>query len=418
MWDFDRWQEIGHTLARHKLRTALTAFGVFWGIFMLVLLLGAGNSLKQGAVSRFGSNTNTVFIWSGRPTQLAYQGFAKGRRVSLNISDRDYLRRHLDGAEFIIEQNQLGGWQASQYVVRKGKSGSYQTTGAHAQTAALNGFYATQGRFINQWDYDERRKVAIIGDEVYKELFLPNENPVGQSLEIGGLYFKIVGVFKPRIASENTRRDSRSILIPNSTLRHAFNQLGWIGSMRIKPKDGVSAIALEEKALRLLKELHHIHPDETAAIGHYNSERQYLKVVALFDGLTAFSWFVAIGTLIAGVIGVGNIMLIVVKERTREIGLRKALGATRWSVLSLIVQEALVITTVAGYCGLAAGVAVLELFSHVVKTSGIPGFGIPTIDFSTAILALAILVFSGLLAAWIPARKAAAVNPIIALQDD
>ncbi|BCD96405.1 ABC transporter permease [Marinagarivorans cellulosilyticus] len=418
MLDLDRWQEIAHTLGRHKLRTTLTAFGVFWGIFMLVLLLGAGNSLKQDALSRFGASTNTIYLWAGRPTQLPYQGFAKGRRVGLNISDRDYLRQNLHGAELVLEQNQLGGWQADQYIVRNGKSGSYQTTGAHAETALLEGFVAIKGRFLNVLDYTERRKVAVIGDEVYSDLFDKDEDPIGQSLEIGGLYFKIVGVFAPSIPSENTRRDSQSIRIPNSTLRHAFNQLGWIGSMRIKPKEGVSAIALEQQALSLLKELHHIHPDEKAAIGHYNSEKDYLKVMSLFTGLQAFSWFVAIGTLLAGVIGVGNIMLIVVKERTREIGLRKALGATRWSVLSLIIQEALVITTLAGYTGLVAGVAMLELFSSIIEAGGIPGFGVPSIDFSTALSALAILVFSGLLAAWLPARKAAAVNPITALQDD
>ena len=418
MFDLDRWQEIAHTLGRHKLRTGLTAFGVFWGIFMLVLLLGAGNSLKQGAINNFGGSTNVVFLWVGSPIQMPYKGYAKGRRVALNIEDRDFLRRRLTGAQTVIEINDLGGWQAAQYIVHNAKSGTYTTQGTHAEVAAISGYVTTWGRFINATDYQERRKVAVIGSEVYDQLFEPGENPIGQSLNISGIYFKIVGVFKPKIAGENAERDASRILIPNSTLRHAYNQTGWIGHMRIKPKAGVSAVDLEEQALALLKERHNVHPDELGAIGTYNSEKTYKKVMALFEGLEAFSWFVAIGTLVAGVIGVGNIMLIVVKERTREIGLRKALGATRWSVLGLIIQEALVITTVAGYAGLVAGVGVLELLAALIASTKMPGFGIPSIDFSTALLALAILIFAGLLAALLPARKAAAVNPITALQDD
>lgn len=418
MWDMDRWQEIGHTLSRHKLRTGLTAFGVFWGIFMLVLLLGAGNSLKQGAIDRFSGNTNTLYIWIGSPTQYAYKGFAKGRRVDWNIDARDMLRKKLEGAQTVVEINELGGWQAEQYIVHGKRSGTFVARGTHPEVAINSGYAPIKGRFVNANDYAQKRKVAVLGAEVYKQIFEPNEDPVGQSIKIAGIHFMIIGVYQSVIASENSYRDDSRILIPNSTLRTAFNQTEYIGSLRIKPKNGVSAAEVEKQALTLLKEYYYVHPQDTTAFGYYNTEKNYMKVVALFNGLNAFSWFVALGTLLAGVIGVGNIMLIVVKEKTREIGLRKALGATRGSIVGLIIQEALVITALAGYIGLVTGVAVLELFAVLLIKFDIPGFGVPSIDFTTAISALVLLIISGLLATLLPAHKAAAVNPITALQDD
>lgn len=417
MWDLDRWQEIIHTLSRHKLRTGLTAFGVFWGIFMLVLLLGAGNSLKRSAIDGFAGNTNSIYIWVGSPTQYGYKGFAKGRRVSWNIEDRDMLRQKLNGAEHILEINELGGWQVEQHIVHNQRSGSFAVRGTHAEIAEIDNYTPIKGRYINAYDYLEKRKVVVLGAEVYKQLFEQGEDPVGQSIEIAGINFKIIGVYKSKVASENARRDDERILIPNSTLRTAFNQIEYIGSLRIKPAKGVSAEKVEAQALALLKEFNHVHPKDTGAFGHYNTEKNYLKVVALFNGLNAFSWFVAIGTLLAGVIGVGNIMLIVVKEKTREIGLRKALGATRRSIIGLIIQEALVITSLAGYAGLLAGVLILELFSFLLVEFKVSGFGVPAIDFPTALTALGVLIFAGVMAALLPAYKAAAVNPITALQD-
>ncbi len=418
MFDLDRWYEIYTLLNKHKLRTFLTAFGVFWGIFMLILLLGAGMSLKHGAMSNFVGDTNSVYIWSGRPTQHAYKGFSKGRRVGLNIDDRDYLRQHLPEAEIIIEGNSLGGWRNAQYITRGKRSGSYETRGTHGELAIMNNYQILHGRFLNKLDYKDRRKVIVLGVSAYEELFSQDENPVGSSVKVGGLHFTVVGVFKARNAGDTADREAQRAFIPNSTLRHAFNQTGWIGSFSIRPKQGFSGELIEKKAVRLLQEKHHVHPDDTAVFGSYNLEKDFIKVSSLFEGIRLFSWFVAVGTLLAGVIGVGNIMLIVVKERTREIGLRKALGATKSSILGLIIQESIAMTAVAGYIGLVAGIGVLELLRIFVERVQPKGFGVPTIDFSTALLALGILIFAGLLASILPARKAAAVNPIIALQDE
>jgi putative ABC transport system permease protein len=402
-------------LVRHKWRTLLTALGVFWGIFLLIVLLGAGSSLRAGAVRNFGGVTNVVYLWSGRPTQLPYKGFATGRVVGLTLAERDFLRERLPEAARVLEVNELGGWQAAQYIVRKGKSGSYGIQGAHAQTAALANYRAIAGRFINERDYAGQRKVAVIGPKVRQDLFA-GEDPIGEALTIAGVVFTVVGVFEPQSGGANNQRDASRILLPNSTLRAAFNQQGWIGSLRLQPKPGISAAEVEAKALSLLKTRLHFHPDEKSALGSYNTERDYLKVVALFDGLRYFSWFVALGTLLAGCIGVGNILLIAVKERRRELGLRKALGATPASLMAQIIQEALVLMLIAGGLGVIAGVWTLEGLALWAATGKVPGFGPPSISLTVVLAALSALIVMGVAAASWPARQAARVNPIIALQ--
>lgn len=419
MFDFDKWQEIYYSLKQHKLRTGLTAFGVMWGIFMLVVLLGVGNGLRNDALSGFSGNANTVFIWASARTQLPYQGFDEGRWIRFNMEDKAALQQRLPEAEHILEINEVGGWQSGQYVVRGNKSDSFIARGSHAEVAAMKSFVPTQGRFINKRDYDERRKVAVIGSRVYETLFEPGENPIGESLEIGRVHFKVVGVFEPTAAGDGARRDAELILIPNSTLQYTYNQTRWIGHLRFTPKTGVSATEVEEKAMAIIRERHHIHPDDKGVLGSYNTEETFQQINGLFTGIRLFSWFVALGTILAGVIGVGNIMLIIVKERTREIGLRKALGATAGSIIAMVVQEALVITAVAGYFGLVLGVAALELLKNAA--AGVDSMKFLTmaeIDFNTALMAILALISAGLLAALLPAQKAAQVSPITALQDE
>lgn len=419
MFDLDKWQEIYYSLKQHKLRTGLTAFGVIWGIFMLVMLLGVGNGLRNNALSGFSGNANTIFIWSSSKTQLPYEGYDKGRRVSFNMEDKAALKQRLPEAASVVEINEVGGWAAAQYIVRGNKSDSFTTRGSHPEVAAMKSFATTHGRFINKRDYDERRKVAVIGYRVYEALFEPGEEPIGQSINIGKIYFKVVGVFEPKAIGDNAMRDAELILIPNSTLQYAFDQTRWVGHFRIAPKPGVPAQTVEEKALAILKERHHVHPDDKGVLGSFNTEKAFQQVSGLFTGIRLFSWFVALGTILAGVIGVGNIMLIIVKERTREIGLRKALGATARSIVTMVVQEAIVITAVAGYIGLVLGVLVLELLkSSAEGVDSLRFLTMAEIDFNTAVMAIFTLVSAGFLAALLPAHKAAQVNPITALQDE
>lgn len=418
MIDWDKWQEIYLTLKKHKLRTALTAFGVFWGIFMLVVLLGAGNGLKNGVVRMFGGQANTVYMWSGTPTQIPYAGMQKGRRLTLKDEDLIAITQGCPELDVLTGNNDVGRWDGAQYVVRGAKFGAFATKGIQPENARLKAYTMELGRFINAADMSDKRKVAIIGTRVQETLFDPGENPIGQSIEIRGIYFLVVGVFSGAKTGDNAQEDAETVLIPNSTLRYTFNQLGWIGHIELAPKPGFDAVALEAKVKRILMERNKIHPDDSGVVGSFNVQKEFDKFMALFSGITTFSWAVAIGTLIAGAIGVGNIMLIVVKERTKEIGVRKAIGATSASIVAMVIQEALVITLFAGYWGLVVGVFLLESIAAMLGGGNGGVFANPEISLSTAFLAMAILVVAALLAALLPASKAASVNPIVALQDE
>ena len=418
MIDLDKWQEIYFSLKQHKLRTSLTAFGVFWGIFMLVTLLGAGNGLKNGVLLNFGGQTNTIYLWSGSPTQIPYQGLQRGRRINFTDEDVVLIRQQIPEVDILTGNNDLAAWDGAQYVVRGEKHGAFPTKGAHAVTARLKSYNMQAGRFLNEADEAEKRKVAVIGTRVQETLFAEGENPIGKSVEIRGIYFVVVGVFVGPTMGDNAQEEAEKVLVPNATLRYTFNQLGWIGHLTLTPKAGFSAIDLEKKVKDLLLERHHIHPDDVGTIGSFNLQKEYEKVMGLFSGIRIFSWVVAAGTIIAGVVGVGNIMLIVVKERTKEIGVRKALGATSKSIVLMIVQEAVVITAVAGYSGLVVGVLLLETVNRVLGQQGVGMFAKPEVDFSTALIAMLLLVVAGVLAAMLPAYKAAKVDPIVALQDE
>ncbi|MBN1378114.1 MAG: ABC transporter permease [Gammaproteobacteria bacterium] len=420
MIDIDKWQEIYLTIKQHKVRTGLTAFGVFWGIFMLVALLGAGKGLERGVMNGFGDVTNVVFFWVGNASQLPYKGLSKGRTIHYTDDDIEAIRSRIKDIDLVKDLNGLGNYGSAQYIVRGEKSGSFSVRGSHENMAPMHQVRVIKGRYINKRDIDDKRKIAIIGTRVEELLFEQNEDPIGKSLNIYGVHFQVVGVVKPRSSGDNAQRDAEVIFIPNSTLRYAFNQTDTVGTIVLRPKHGVHANIVQPQVEKLLMERHKIHPSDAGVVSSFNLQEQYDKVQGLFTGITFFSWLVAIGTIMAGAIGVGNIMLIVVKERTREIGLRKALGATPISIVVMIVQESVVLTTVAGYIGLFLGVLLLESVTMLMEKMGM-GDGIfskPEIDFGTAMVAVIVLVISGILAAALPAAKAAGVDPILALQDE
>jgi putative ABC transport system permease protein len=420
MIDIEKWREILGTLSRHKLRTALTAFGVFWGIFMLTVLLGAGKGLENGVNEGFPRVTNTVYIWSQGPTQVPYQGMPIGRQVTLRPGDVDAIARNVASVGFVKGQNSVGIWGGSApYVVRKSKNGAFSIQGGFAQIEDFNSLRIEQGRSFNELDESQRRKVALIGKRVRDQLFAADENPLGQDLTINGITFQVIGVFVS-LQNGNQQQEEQRIYLPNTTLRYSFNQTGTVGSFVIIPKDGVRSSQAESDVKTYLAQLNKVSPDDRGVFGSFNLQNEHDKVQGLFTGIKFFSWLVAVGTIFAGAVGVGNIMLIVVKERTREIGLRKALGATPASIVAMIVQESLFITIVAGYSGLVMGALLIEFIATALEAGGGRAgfFGAPEVEFRTAIVALTVLVFSGLLASLMPAAKAAAVNPIVALQDE
>lgn len=419
--DTQKWQEIFITLGKHKLRTGLTAFGVFWGIFMLTVLLGAGKGLENGVVNNFRQMPNSVWIWPQGSTQIAYRGMPVGRKISLDMADVQAIKDTIPGVEKIYPENSVGVWNGTPaYTVYKSKNGSFAIKGTHAGMENIHQQKIIEGRYINETDDQKRRKVAIIGERVKKALFDPDETPIGKYITIAGISFQVVGVFKSSSTDGGNMSQEEIVNLPNDTLRQSFNQMGWIGSFGAIPKPGIHAAVIEKKIKALLYARKKVDPKDEGVLGSFNLQTEFQKVYDLFTGINVFSWVVAIGTIMAGAIGVGNIMLIVVKERTREIGLRKALGATPGSIIAMIVQESVFITAVAGYVGLVFAVLVLEGVNKVMMATGSNEgiFRNPEVDFKTAISALIILIISGLLAALMPAAKAASVNPIVALQDE
>ncbi len=417
--DTEKWQEIFKTLSQHKLRTFLTGLGVFWGIFMLTLLLGATKGLENGVNSRFPSVPNVVFVWIKGTTQLPYQGMSVGRQVAFKAEDVALIEKNVASVGFIRGQNSVGIWNGTPpYTVRKEKNGTFYVEGTHEGMEGIKSISINQGRGINEIDNRDRRKVAIIGKRVLAQLFAPDENPIGADITLNGINFTVVGVFESYTAG-NKQQEEEKIFLPNDTLRYAFNQVGWIGSLVLIPKPGVHAAVAEQEVKKYLAELKLVNPEDRGVFGSFNMQNEFEKIQGLFFGMTFIGWFVAVGTILSGAIGVGNIMLIVVKERTREIGLRKALGATPGSITRMIIQEAIFITSVAGYAGLVAGVLLLELANMAMAQAEDKGFfGTFELNFSTALIALTVLVVSGLFASMLPASKAAAVNPIVALQDE
>jgi len=418
MFDSDRWQEIYHVLSKNVLRTLLTAFGVFWGMFMLVILMGSGNGLRTGVLSSFGSfATNSFFMWGGS-TSMPYKGFQKGRGVSFTNDDTETLKRELTSAAVVAPKRQLGGYRSSSYVTRGNKSGSsFGVSGDVPEIIDISPKKIVAGRWLNYRDIEEKRKVAVIGARVRDVLFDPSENPIGEWININGIYFMVVGVHDLEFTSGHNDRDLESILTPLSTFQQAFNQGDRVGWYSIMAKPGYLASDVELEAREILKRVHNIHPDDPRAIGGWNADKEFQKISGLFIAINILVWIVGIGTLLAGIIGVSNIMLIVVKERTKEIGIRKAIGATPFTIVSQIILEAIILTGLAGYLGMSSGVALLDLVDGMLGNSG-GMFKQPGIDLSTALVFLTIIVFSGALAGIIPATKAAGVNPIIALRSE
>lgn len=419
-FDIEKWQEIFRTLGQHKLRTALTAFGVFWGIFMLTVLLGAGKGLENGVKDGFPRISNAIFIWSQGPTQLPHQGMPVGRWIQLEASDVEAIAKNVSSVSMIKGQNSVGVWSGSPpLTVRKSKNGAFSVQGGFAGTENINALRISEGRPINAFDEQQRRKVALIGRRVKDQLFAKDESALGSDITINGISFTVIGVYES-LQRGNEQQEEERIYLPNDTLRYAFNQVGWVGSFVVVPKPGLHARVAEGDVKRYLAQRKKVNPADAGVFGSFNLQNEFDKVQGLFVGINLFSWVVAIGTIFAGAVGVGNIMLIVVKERTREIGLRKALGATPASIVAMIMQESLFIAVVAGYSGLVVGALSLEAVARILDaTGGNSGFfSRPEVDFQTAIVALAVLVVAGVLASLLPAAKAAAVNPIIALQDE
>jgi putative ABC transport system permease protein len=420
MFDKDNWQEIISALSKNKLRSFLTAFGVFWGIFMLIIMLGSGNGLRNGVSQDMGDfATNSMFLWSQR-TSIPYKGFVRGRWFWLKTDDVQAIYDNVPEAKIVSPRNQLGGWRGGNNVTRGLKTGAFGVYGDYPEYNIIEPKNIVQGRFINQLDIEQKRKVAVIGEAVYQYLFEPGEDPIDQHVMINGVYFKVVGLYKSKKKGENAIEDTQAITVPFTTFQQAFNYGENLGWMALLSQPDVKVSEMEEKVIALLKERHTVHPDDTRAFGSENLEEQFGRMSNLFLAIKLLSFFVGILTLFAGVIGISNIMLVVVKERTKEIGIRRALGATPFNIIQQIMLEAATLTTIAGMAGLVFGVWLLEAISTLLAKFEMDtgSFAQPEVDISVALIALLILVVSGLLAGIIPAKRAVQIKPVDAIREE
>ena len=413
--DRDKWQEILATMAKNKLRTALTALGVFWGVFMLVFLLGMGEGLRRGVFKDFGSGArNTMFLWS-ESTTLAYGGYKSGRRIRLNMDDVNLVQQKVKSLDLVAPRNHVG----DKPIVYNGISESYEVRGELTDMPAIEALIIKEGRYINQADVDQARKVVVLGGTVKKVLF-GEEPAIGKHLTVSGIDFQVVGIYQPEQLNGWSQQDMESVVIPITTMSRAFGEDGRVDYMVCSSKPGYKVSEMEAEIRTILREAKSIHPDDPSGLGGFNREERFEQVQNLFIGIELFLWFVGIGTLLAGIIGVSNIMLIIVKERTKEIGIRKALGAEPRQIISMIITESVFITALSGFIGMAIGTLLIWVIDFLMKMFEIEieNFYNPTVNPYVGLTAVLVLVVAGVFAGLIPALQASKVNPVVALKDE
>lgn len=411
MFDLDKWQEIFNTISKNKLRTILTGFSVAWGIFMLIILLGSGYGLENGVKNEFRSAaTNSIFIRGGA-TSMAYDGFQPGRNIQLKNSDYETIKSSFSQIDHITSRFFIRGQITTSY---KNKFGAFEVRSVHPDHAFIENTIIHAGRYISNSDLEEFKKVTCIGTLVKEQLFGEDEDPIGKYIKVNGIAFQVVGVFQ----DEEGDYENRLLYLPITTAQKAFN-----GNENIRQVLLTTGNATVDEAKQMVDEItvmlaqkHKFDKTDSKALSIWNNYEEYKKMLSMMANIRAFIWVIGIGTIIAGIVGVSNIMMIVVKERTKEIGVRKALGATPRSIVGLIIQESVFITAVAGYLGLIAGVGLLELVATNMPRSDF--FDRPEVNLGVAISATMVLILAGTIAGFIPARKASRINPVVALRDE
>ena len=412
MFDIDKWQEIFSTIRKNKLRTFLTGFSVAWGIFMLVVLLGSGVGLENGVRREFAGDATSIIRILGGRTSLAYDGIQAGRDIRLTNDDYDRVKYLVPRADNFSARRRVS-FENSKISYKK-EYGTFDILGVHPDMRVIGQIRIEEGRFINEVDVKEIRKVVVISKIIAGELFRYGEQPIGQYVKIGSIPFQVAGIYE-----NPDKYDNRIAYIPLSTAQKVFagsniihNIMYTTGDMN-EPENEASIQMIREDFAKRFR----FDPNDKRALWIRDNLREYRRFQSLFFFVNLFVGFVGLMTIAAGVVGVSNIMVIVVKERTKEIGIRKALGATPRSIISLILLESVFITTLAGYFGLVAGVGLLELLSPLFENSD-TYFLNPHADFNIAMGATLVLIISGTIAGLVPALRAARIKPIEALRDE
>lgn len=422
MFDLDRWNEIWHALSKNKVRSLLTAFGVFWGIFMLIVMAGAGNGLTNGlveGVAKFA--TNSALMWTDR-TGEPYKGYKRGRFWNMDSEDIEIIRNRVPGVEILTPKNFGSNGNDGPNTIRGTRNGSFNVKGDYPDYVKIDPVTIVKGRWINEMDIREKRKVCAIGTKVFETMFEPEENPLGEYLKVSGVYYQVIGVIKPETRININGRTEESVFIPFTTMQQTYNMGNEVHVIAFTAKPGVPVSELEDKIKTIIRQRHAIAPTDVQAISSVNIEKQFLQMRGLFIGINILTWIVGIGTLMAGVIGVSNIMLVIVKERTKEIGVQRALGARPSTIITQVMLESVALTTVAGYIGLSLGVGLLELVNRILESQSRNEeeifFRHPEISISVALAALAVLIVAGMFAGSIPAKRALQIKPIEALREE
>ncbi|KJJ39794.1 ABC transporter permease [Aequorivita vladivostokensis] len=416
----DSWAEIIEALSSNWFRTVMTAFGVLWGIFILVILLAAGNGLENGIKQGFnGMATNSMFMWAQTASQ-PYKGLPKGRRYNFKTDDVEAIKQQVPGLRFVSPRNQLGGFRGNNNVVRGLQTGAFNVYGDYPEIIQQQPMDITSGRFINYSDINEKRKVAIIGSGVQSALYEPNEEVIGSYIKINGVNFLVIGTYKKKGNNGDPEEMQKEIYVPFTSFSQAFNMGDIVGWMAITAEDGSSITNLKSQIFDVIKARHTINPNDERAVGNFDLYQEYSKINGLFTALNFVAYFVGILVLLSGIIGISNIMLIVVKERTKEIGIRRALGATPWSIRAQVLLESIFLTIISGMAGIVLASAVLWFVNYQLgkmDTSEMM-FINPSVNIGVVFIALTILIVSGLLAGLIPAQNAIKVKPVEALRTE
>jgi len=411
IFDPDTWQEIYESIRKNKMRAAITIIGVMWGIFLLIVLLGAAKGMENNFNKLFGNfATNSVFVWA-QETSMPFKGFQEGKGIRLKLSDADYIMSEIEGLEFVVPRH-----QRQSQAVNDFKTGTFGIYGDYPELDLVEKKDLISGRWINDSDINAKKKVCVIEEDIFKQLFDLDEDPIGQYIKINDVNYNVVGMYKQ--GQLRMGGPQGAIHIPFTTFQQVYNTGNTMGWMMITGKPGFEIKQIEADVKLLLKNLHKVHPEDNRAFGSFNLGNEIKKFTGFLTGMQFLTWFVGIATLIAGVFAIGNILLITVKERTKEIGIRRALGAKPWEIKRHIMLESVFLTSIAGALGIIFGGMILMIIDATIGQGDEAALTNPTVDIPVILIAVSTLIILGTLIGLIPAQVAVSIKPIDALRDE
>lgn len=409
--DSNSWQEIYESIRKNKTRTIITIIGVMWGILLLIVLLGSAKGMENGFKKLFGDfATNSLFIWTQK-TDTPFKGFQKGRSFDLKNEDIEVLLSEFSSKIKLLAPRN----QTNNLLVHDFKYGNFKVSGDYPILDQIQKKKLIEGRFLNENDIKNSKKVTVISEDMYIQLFEKKEEAIGKYIKINAINYKVIGIYSP---TNGIDLDGDTYYIPFSTFKKVYNTANAVDWMVITAKKGVDILQLENDILLTLKNLHKVHPNDNRAFGSFNLGKEIDKFTGFLFGMQFLTWFVGIATLIAGVFAIGNILLITVKERTKEIGIRRALGATPKSIKQQIMLESIFLTTLAGMLGVIVGGFILFLIDHFFGSGENTALVNPTVNISIITIAFITLITLGTLIGLIPAYMATVVKPIEALREE